>query len=368
MERLIRLYRGAGPEPLARQPDPRLPHERRAGPAPRRGHAGPDLQPDHLPEGHRGLAAVRRPVPHPGQPTTGPSSTTTGRWCCRTSTARSTSSRRSTTARGAATASSAWRSPRTWRTTRRAPIAAARHLHETIARPEPAGEDPRHGRGRPRHPADDQRGAIHQRHPHLQPGAVRRGDGGLPQRAGERARGTCRPSTAWPASSSAGSTRRWTAGSTPSARPRHSRCEARPPWPRASWPTSSSVRPSAAPGGRRSRPGAPSSSGRCGPRRPPRTRPTRTPCTSTPSSVRTRSTPCRTRRSRRSPTTARWPAPSTRTSIRPRRSGRELADVGVDMDDVAAQLEREGVSSFQKSFDELLTALQTKAGELAAGS
>ena len=47
---------------------------------------------------------------------------------------------------------------------------------------------------------------------------------------------------------------------------------------------------------------------------------------------------------------------------------RELADVGVDMDDVAALLEREGVSSFQKSFDELLTALQTKAGELAAGS
>ena len=47
---------------------------------------------------------------------------------------------------------------------------------------------------------------------------------------------------------------------------------------------------------------------------------------------------------------------------------RELADVGVDMDDVGAQLEREGVSSFQKSFDELLTALQTKAGELSAGS
>jgi transaldolase len=42
-----------------------------------------------------------------------------------------------------------------------------------------------------------------------------------------------------------------------------------------------------------------------------------------------------------------------------------LADVGVDMDDVAAQLEREGVSSFQKSFDELLGALATKANELA---
>jgi transaldolase len=41
-----------------------------------------------------------------------------------------------------------------------------------------------------------------------------------------------------------------------------------------------------------------------------------------------------------------------------------LATVGVDLDDVAATLEREGVSSFEKSFDELLTALQTKADEL----
>ena len=41
-----------------------------------------------------------------------------------------------------------------------------------------------------------------------------------------------------------------------------------------------------------------------------------------------------------------------------------LAEVGIDMTDVAAQLEREGVSSFQKSFDELLTALDAKANEL----
>jgi transaldolase len=41
-----------------------------------------------------------------------------------------------------------------------------------------------------------------------------------------------------------------------------------------------------------------------------------------------------------------------------------LARVGVDMDDVAAQLEREGVSSFQKSFDELITALETKSHDL----
>ena len=41
-----------------------------------------------------------------------------------------------------------------------------------------------------------------------------------------------------------------------------------------------------------------------------------------------------------------------------------LAKVGVDLDDVADKLEREGVASFQKSFDELLGALETKAVEL----
>ena len=43
----------------------------------------------------------------------------------------------------------------------------------------------------------------------------------------------------------------------------------------------------------------------------------------------------------------------------------QLADVGVDMDDVAAALEREGVASFEKSFDELLATLEAKAAELA---
>jgi transaldolase len=44
-----------------------------------------------------------------------------------------------------------------------------------------------------------------------------------------------------------------------------------------------------------------------------------------------------------------------------------LAAVGVDMDDVGAQLEREGVSSFQKSFTELIDALDAKSAELRAG-
>ena len=41
-----------------------------------------------------------------------------------------------------------------------------------------------------------------------------------------------------------------------------------------------------------------------------------------------------------------------------------LAEVGVDMDDVSDKLEREGVSSFMKSFDELIEALGAKAIEL----
>ena len=44
----------------------------------------------------------------------------------------------------------------------------------------------------------------------------------------------------------------------------------------------------------------------------------------------------------------------------------QLAVVGVDIDDVGATLEREGVASFEKSFDELIDALQQKATELTA--
>jgi transaldolase len=43
-----------------------------------------------------------------------------------------------------------------------------------------------------------------------------------------------------------------------------------------------------------------------------------------------------------------------------------LATVGVDMDDVAAKLERDGVASFQNSFDELIAALAEKAATLAS--
>ncbi|RPI06481.1 MAG: transaldolase, partial [Actinobacteria bacterium] len=43
-----------------------------------------------------------------------------------------------------------------------------------------------------------------------------------------------------------------------------------------------------------------------------------------------------------------------------------LRSFGIDVDDVARVLEEEGLTSFVKSFEELLTALQVKADEIAA--
>jgi transaldolase len=42
-----------------------------------------------------------------------------------------------------------------------------------------------------------------------------------------------------------------------------------------------------------------------------------------------------------------------------------LAELGIDLDEVTRQLETEGVASFEKSFDGLLTSLQDKASSLA---
>lgn len=47
-----------------------------------------------------------------------------------------------------------------------------------------------------------------------------------------------------------------------------------------------------------------------------------------------------------------------------RRVLEEVGELGVDLDEVARQLEAEGVSAFVKSFDELIASLDTKAGEL----
>lgn len=46
----------------------------------------------------------------------------------------------------------------------------------------------------------------------------------------------------------------------------------------------------------------------------------------------------------------------------------DLAGVGVDLGDVTAQLEREGVEAFAKAFDALIDALQQKADDLGVGS
>ena len=96
-------------------------------------------------------------------------------------------------------------------------ISAARSLHQRIDQPNAAGQDPRHRRVRPGHPPDDQRGAQHQRDPHLQPRpATARSS--RPTSPGSRPWSPPAPRTsptwpAWPPSSSAGSTPRSTGAS-----------------------------------------------------------------------------------------------------------------------------------------------------------
>ena len=71
-------------------------------------------------------------------------------------------------------------------------VAGPRHRRHHRERPDvardhrrtkPVREDPRHGRGPARDPADDLGGPQHQRHPAVRPRALRRGDRGLPRRA-----------------------------------------------------------------------------------------------------------------------------------------------------------------------------------------
>ena len=44
----------------------------------------------------------------------------------------------------------------------------------------------------------------------------------------------------------------------------------------------------------------------------------------------------------------------------------QLGEVGVDLADVGRVLEEQGVAAFEKSFDELIGALQAKAAELTS--
>ena len=109
--------------------------------------------------------------------------------------------------------------------------------------------------GRAGHRDADRRGPQHQRHADLRARPLRRGDGGLPPRPrgarGGRARGRAGARwPAWPPSSSAGSTPRWTAAWRPwpagrRVTPPSSACGAPPRWPRPRRPTSTSTAPSA---------------------------------------------------------------------------------------------------------------------------
>ena len=185
MERLIRLYEEFGQSPWLDNLQARLPHDRPAGRAARPRHPRPHV-------------ATRRSSRRRSRarPTTTSSSATLaaddqpdhrrllGAGARTTSTARSTcfapAVRRE---RRRATASSASRSPPAWPTTPTAPTAAARDLHERIDRPNLMVKIPAPPRACRADPADDRRGPQHQRHVDLQPRPLPRGDGGLPRRA-----------------------------------------------------------------------------------------------------------------------------------------------------------------------------------------
>ena len=53
---------------------------------------------------------------------------------------------------------------------------------------------------------------------------------------------------------------------------------------------------------------------------------------------------------------------------RPQATLAALGAAGVDMDDVARVLEDQGVATFAKSFDELMSSLDAKAEDLRSGS
>ena len=314
------LYDEHGPEPVARQPQARLPHQRRARQA---------ASTTASAASRRTRRSSRRRSR--ARPTTTSSSselavddasdrsTTTGRWSLHDINGAldvfapvydaSDGGDGFVSRRGRARPGPRHRRHRS---------TAARHLHETIDRPNLYREDPGHRRGRARDPADDQRGPQHQRHADLQPRALRRGASRPTSPGSRRASGDLSArARAWRRSSSAGSTPRSTAGSRRSARPRRSRCAARPRSPRASSPTSCSSETFSGPrwealaarGAEVQRPLWASTS-------------TKNPAYPDtlyvdkligPDTVNTLPEP----RSRRSTTTARWPARSTPTSTRP---------------------------------------------------
>ncbi len=181
---------------------------------------------------------------------------------------------------------------------------------ECLRAPERHGQDPRHCRGRSRDPAVPRRRNQHQHHTALLRGASPPGDGGLPVGARGPRRRRAGRSTGfgrWRASSSRAWTRTSTASSTPGPRRgmrKRRALRSRLAIANARLAYEAFEEVFAAPAfPRLSKPGAPGSSGHSGPRRPRRIRRCPTSTTSKRWSRPTRSTRCLPRPSRRTATT-----------------------------------------------------------------
>ena len=317
MTKLHQLYDRARPEPVARQPHPRLPARRHARPAGRRRDPRGDRQPDDLRQGHRGLRRLRRAVRGAHRRGRVRCRTPTGSWSCDDVIDALGVLRPTFDASGGTDGFvSIEVAPELARDTD-ATIAAARDLHERIAEPNLFVKIPATAEGVPAIAGDDRRGSQHQRHPDLLAVPLRAGDRGLPARAGNLRRARRRSRRGAQRRVVLRQPRRHRGRPAPRARSAPTtrwRCAAGPRSPRPSSPTSCSGTASPARGGSDWPPAAPTCNGRCGRRRRPRTPPTPTPSTSTASSAPTRSTRCPRPPSPRSRTTAPSPAPSTPTS------------------------------------------------------
>ena len=322
MTKLQRLYAEQGQSPWLDNLTRALPARRHPGPHGRRGHPRRHREPDDLRQGHRGLGRLRRTVRLADRRRQFRVDDAYWELVIADVTAALAVLRPVfDAAAGTDGFVSVEVAPELARDIH-ATIAAARALHERIDAAEPVRQDPGDGRGRPRDRGDDRRGPQHQRHPDLLPRPLRRGHRGLPARPRDVRRRRRRPLD--------GPQRRLVLrqpgrhrGRPAAGSHRHRRGAgvARPSRGRPGQARLRAVPASSSParGGSASPISARTCSGRCGPRRPPRTRPTPTPSTSTSSSAPTPSTPCPNQPSPPSRTTAAGPHPRHRTVDEARR-------------------------------------------------